>query len=213
MAAANAERAIALILHHEGGLADHPADPGGITNRGVTIHTAKALGIDKDGDGDTDRQDVMLLTEADAIRVFDFHYWDKVRADELPAGVDYCTADAAVNSGPRRGAIWLQRALGVKADGKVGPVTLAAARTADPHVTIDRMCDDRLAFLRRLSTWGTFGKGWTRRVEDVRREAKAMASPAPRPTAPVPPPSKRQTGWLAAILAVIAGMGAWMRRG
>ena len=207
------ERALKLVLRHEGGFVNDPHDPGGATNLGVTIATARAAGLDKDGDGDVDVADVRALTIDDAVKVYTDRYWHKVRASELPPGVDYCAVDAAIHSGPRQAVKWLQRAAGVTADGILGPVTLEAVRATETHVLIDRFCDDRLAFMRRLKTWPRYRNGWTRRVEEVRTEAKAMASATPSaPTAPVPP-SKRQTGWLAAILAVIAGMGAWMRRG
>jgi len=97
--------------------------------------------------------------------------------------------DAAVNSGPSRGAKWLQAALGVAADGVVGPKTLAAAGRADPAWAIRMACDLRLHFLLGLSTWPTFGKGWQRRVDNVQRHALAMASgpPAAAPDlAPLP---------------------------
>ena len=83
--------------------------------------------------------------------------------------------DAAVNSGVSRGAKWLQTALGVAADGKIGPATLAAARKAHPEAVIDRATSARLAWLRTLPTWGRFGKGWVRRVDSVHEEASVMA--------------------------------------
>lgn len=179
MTSENFARALKLALKHEGGYVDHPADPGGATNLGVTIGT-----LSKWTGRPATKADVKALTPATVAPIYRKGYWDAVRADELPAGVDYCTFDAAVNSGPARAAKWLQRAVGVSVDGAVGPLTIKAARELPAPVIINRMCDDRLDFLEDLPTWKTFGKGWTSRVEGVRREALAMAEAV----APVPPP-------------------------
>ncbi len=159
------------ILRHEGGFVNHPSDPGGATNRGVTIGTLRKLGIDKDGDGDSDVADLRMLTEADAAKVFKRFYADPVQADLLPVGLDYAMTDFAVNSGPTRAALHLQRILGVTADGHIGPQTLAAVAKRDPADLIEALSESRLRFLRALKTWPTFGNGWQRRVDDVRREA------------------------------------------
>lgn len=196
MAAANFERALALVLVHEGGYVDHPADPGGATNLGITNGTLSGwLGRA------ATKAEVRALTKATVAPIYRKNYWDAVRGDELPAGVDYCIFDFAVNSGKGRAVPSLQRAIGVADDGKLGPVTLAAARAKDAGQTIERVCADRLAFLRRLSTWPTFGKGWNSRVQGVRAEALAMASVAvptlPVEIAPVQPvlaPAPRNSG-------------------
>jgi lysozyme family protein len=129
------------------------------------------------------------MSEARAKAIYHADYWDPILGDRLPAGPDLCTFDSAVNSGQSRGVKWLQRAVGCEADGVVGPQTVAAANAADDHVTVDRMCDDRMNFLQGLSTWDRYGKGWTRRVEDVRRTAHDMVTDEPRPEPdPLPPP-------------------------
>jgi len=171
---------IPRMLVHEGGFVNHPKDPGGATNRGVTLATLKRLGIDVDGDGDSDIVDLRNLRETDAVRVYKLFYWDKVSADDLPPGVDFAVADFAVNSGPVRAAQHLQRALGVEADGHVGPKTLAAAWKADRAILINKICDSRLAFMRDAKNrktgeklWPTFGKGWAARVAQVRADSLA----------------------------------------
>lgn len=164
---------IPRILKHEGGFVDHPKDPGGATNRGVTIGTLKRLGIDVDSDGDSDIYDLRNLRESDAVRVFKLFYADKVQADLLPIGLDYAMTDFAVNSGPSRAAKHLQRILGVDQDGDIGPKTLAKVAECDPAALIASISDSRLRFLRALDTWPTFGKGWQRRVDDVRKDALA----------------------------------------
>ena len=210
-----AEIYIPRILRHEGGFVDHPQDPGGATNRGVTIGTLKRLGIDKDGDGDSDIVDLRLITEADAVAVFKRFYADTVQADLLPPGLDYAMTDFAVNSGPSRAAQHLQRILGVEADGHIGPKTIEAIGGWNLLALIDKLCESRLRFLRALKTWGTFGKGWERRVRQVNSEAVAdyLAStrkpaaikPAPKPVAvsPAHDPVGKPGLW-AAIIAIIA---------
>lgn len=193
MAAANFERALALVLVHEGGYVDHPADPGGATNLGVTIGTLSGwLGRQ------ATKAEVRALTKAAVAPIYRKNYWAAVHGDDLPSGVDYAVFDFAVNSGKGRAIPSLQRAIGVADDGILGPVTLSNALGRDPAQTIERICADRMTFLRRLTTWQTFGKGWTSRVEGVRAEALAMAKVAvptvsvgtkPLPAPVAPPPS------------------------
>lgn len=154
--------ALAAVLKHEGGFSNHPLDKGGATNRGITqaVYSAwlKARGRSP--------RSVRSIKQAEVEAIYRKRYWDKCRCDDLPAGVDYAVFDAAVNSGPTRAAKWLQAALAVETDGKIGPVTLAAARDADPVFVIHQVFAIRLAFLRQLKTWPTFGKGWARRIDE-----------------------------------------------
>ena len=98
----NFPAALEAILKHEGGFVDHPRDPGGATNKGITIGTLKRLGIDVDGDGDSDLADLKSLRHEHVARVYKLFYWDAVKADLLPSGLDYTVADFAVTSGPSR---------------------------------------------------------------------------------------------------------------
>jgi lysozyme family protein len=102
-------------------------------------------------------------------------YWDMVRGDDLPSGVDLVTFDAGVNSGPKRGVRWTQRAVGVKQDGAIGRVTLAALASTAPDVVVTRATDYRLAFMQGLKIWKTFGRGWGRRVGAVRAKGLKLA--------------------------------------
>lgn len=147
----------------EGGFIDHPDDPGGATDRGITQATFDAwrrrLG--------EPLEPVRGISKAEAERIIAFQYLDRVGADELPAGLDYAVADFAVNSGVSRAARELQRVLGVTVDGVVGVQTLAAANRLSAQgveEVIIALCEGRMAFLKRLRHWGTFGRGWTRRV-------------------------------------------------
>lgn len=180
----NFERSLPAVLKHEGGWADHPSDPGGATMRGVTIGTYRQYkpGATKD--------DLRNITDQELRRIYKDGYWDKIRGDALPAGVDYATFDYAVNSGPARAAMHLQEIVGVAPDGKIGPLTLAAVDKWDSIALIEALCGKRMSFLKRLSTWPTFGKGWSSRVTGVLRLAKdmAIAFPAPVPAKPAPAP-------------------------
>ena len=160
----NYEAALAHVLVHEGGYVDHPRDPGGATNKGVIQRTYNGY---RRRVGKPLRS-VRHLTELELREIYKTQYWDMVHGDELPHGVDYCTFDAAVNSGPGRAAKWLQRSIVAKADGRIGNETLGKLRTVDASVIINRMCDDRMNFLHRLGHWPTFRKGWTRRIKSVR---------------------------------------------
>lgn len=201
-----AQICIPRILRHEGGFVDHPRDPGGATNLGVTIGTLKRLGIDVDGDGDSDIVDLRKLSIADATHVYKVEYWDKVRADVLPDGVDYATADFAVNSGPSRAAKMLQRVVGVKEDGIIGPKTLDAIHAKDPAKIVNSLCDARLAFLRSLSHWPTFGRGWGARVKSVRDDAlRDVATSPERVYAPrTSRRPKARPNWWSAFAAAVA---------
>jgi len=168
-------QAVEHVLRHEGGFVQDPRDSGGATKFGITRATlSRARGRPASVD------DVRRLTEEEAASIYRRLFWNAVRADELPPGLDLATFDLAVNSGPARAAWMLQRALGVAADGIVGPVTLSAARKADVEATIRRLTGDRLGFLRRLAAWPVFGRGWRRRVLATEREALRLASlPSP----------------------------------
>lgn len=168
-------RCLAQILKHEGGYVDHPSDPGGATNLGVTLATAQQHGLDCDGDGDVDKRDVRLLTPERVEPVYRKGYWEAVGCDKLPAGVDLMVFDMAVNSGVSRAAKFLQACVGATPDGKVGPATLRAASAVKPDVLIARYAERREAFYRSLGTFKVFGRGWMRRLVDVSRQAAAWA--------------------------------------
>lgn len=124
------------------------------------------------------------LTPATVAPLYRRRFWDAIQGDALPAGLDVALFDFAVNSGPKRAVIGLQRALDVADDGRLGPVTLAALADRDRPGLIGAVCDGRLAFLRALSTWPRFGRGWTRRVEEVRVASLALHATPDRHAAP-----------------------------
>lgn len=102
-----------------------------------------------------------------AKQIYKKRYWDKVQADALPASIRLAVFDAAVNSGPRQAILWMQRAAGVPDDGMIGPVTLRAVNALNADALRMKVLAQRLRFLTNLNTFGTFGRGWTRRVCDL----------------------------------------------
>lgn len=166
----NFEKALALVLEHEGGYVNHPKDPGGATNKGVTQAVYDAYRKMR-GRGP---MSVKFITDEELRAIYKFQYWDKVQGDFLPTGLDYAMFDFAVNSGVGRASKYLQAVLGVEQDGQIGARTLAAIHS--PSAVINALCDRRIGFLRNLKTFLTFGKGWTRRVTDVRAHALDMAT-------------------------------------
>ena len=167
----NFEESLAHVLKHEGGYVDHPKDPGGATNLGCT----KKVWEEWVGHEVT-KDDIKALTIADVSPLYKAWYWDKCRGDDLPRGVDFAVFDLAINSGVGRASKLLQRAVGVAADGAIGPATLAAVADANPRELATKICELRLAFLQALPTWETFGKGWGRRVKETEKTAFNMAS-------------------------------------
>ena len=168
---ANYDKCLETILHHEGGYVNHPKDPGGETNLGVTKRVYEEFG------GTKDMKD---LTVEDVAPIYKKGYWDKMKGDELPNGLDLCVFDFGVNAGPGRAAKYLQTMIGTVADGGIGPNTLAKLKEyVDANglaKSIDNYQEARQAYYEKLSTFDTFGKGWTRRVDETTQLAKTMIS-------------------------------------
>jgi lysozyme family protein len=167
----NFGEALALVLKHEGGYVNDPQDPGGATNKGVTQGTYDLWRVDHS----LPKQSVKCITGAEIMAIYKKRYWDKVGGDQLPAGLDYCLFDFAVNSGPKRAVTYLQRILGVSDDGAIGPVTLEAAERVPAVKLIHAISNLRQAFLEKQPHFPRFGRGWTRRVAEVEVHAKRMA--------------------------------------
>lgn len=169
MASKNYDAALKKVLAHEGGYTNHPSDPGGPTNFGITIHDYRRY-INKNGTA----LDVKNMKLAQAAKIYKEKYWDIQHCDEMPSGVDYAMFDYGVNSGVGRSQKVLQRILKVQVDGIIGAKTLAALKAQDPQFVILAICKERLGFLRALRTWPVFGKGWGRRVTEVQDAALKM---------------------------------------
>jgi lysozyme family protein len=154
----NFDKCLEMLLHHEGGFVNHPDDPGGMTNLGVT----KAVYDDFIGRESTE-DEMRALTPADVAPIYKKKYWDKVRGDDLPSGLDWAVFDWGVNSGTGRSAKALQKIIGAKADGAIGPKTLAQLSEHDPEDVVREMYKVRQDFYEGLRTFATFGRGWSRR--------------------------------------------------
>jgi lysozyme family protein len=163
--------AMVALLKHEGGFVNHPADPGGMTNLGVTQRVWEEwVGHP------VDEKEMRSLTPEKVAPMYKQKYWDKIRGDDLPSGVDMAVFDCCVNSGPGRAAKMLQRVLGLTEDGAIGPNTLSKALSIDSSKLIADYNAARLVFLQSLPTWATFGKGWGNRVAQVTTEATNMTA-------------------------------------
>ena len=193
---ANFDACLAHVLKYEGGWSDHPKDPGGATNYGVTLRTYSAwLGRP------ASKAELRGIAHNEVAAIYRAEYWDAVRGDDLPPGFDLVAFDAAVNSGPSRGARWLQTAIGANADGKIGPATIAAADRAGDDA-IRSACAIRLHFLRGLETWPVFGKGWSARVAATEALALQMSV---QPRTNQNPIKTSEPGWLWAIINALRG--------
>jgi len=159
------------ILKSEGGWSDHPSDPGGATMKGVTLETYRHYKMNPHITKDQLRN----ISDAEISDIYKVGYWDKCRCYDLPSGIDFLVFDAAVNMGVGRSSKLLQEAVGVSADGVIGPITIAAANAADVDLTIERFSQLKEAFYRSLPTFGTFGNGWLNRVVSTKAFAQSLA--------------------------------------
>lgn len=162
----NYARCLAQVLQYEGGYVDHPKDPGGPTNKGVTqaVYDAWRKAANQP------TQSVRYITDLEVGAIYRQQYWDRISGDALPAGLDFALFDFAVNSGVDRAAKTLQSVVGVTQDGQIGPVTIQAA---EAYVAM-AVTNKRLAFMKSLSIWSTFGKGWAARIADVKKQILAL---------------------------------------
>ncbi len=176
----NFEFCLDHVLKSEGGWSDHKDDPGGATMKGVTLLTYRRFyGADKTKD------DLRQISSGELSHIYRTGYWNTCLCDDLPDGVDLTVFDGAVNSGPGRSVKWLQAAVGQAQDGHIGPNTISKTQAEDGVSVIHGICDQRLSFLKALSTWPSFGKGWQRRVEGLRAYAVALSlGKVPDETAP-----------------------------
>jgi lysozyme family protein len=228
MATGGFPRALARVLAHEGGYSNHPDDPGGPTNFGITIADYRRY-----VKADATAADIKAMCVEEAETIYRAAYWDAMRCDDLAAGLDYAVFDYGVNSGIGRAVRVLQRLLGLPDDGRMTDAVVSSLRKREPSALIAGLCDERLAFLKRLKTWPVFGAGWGRRVAEVRALALDMAasgltaSETPRTAAEakssesapvasdvatpeVKKPAPVRAGLVAAIVAAGAALTQWV---
>ena len=166
----NFNKCLEMLLHHEGGFVNHPKDPGGVTNLGVTKRVYEQWVGRK-----VSEQVMRDLTVEDVAPIYKKKYWDRIKGDDLPSGIDWAAFDWAVNSGTGRAAKAVQKVVGAVRDGAIGPKTLALVSKQDPKYMIQEIGKIRQEFYENLSTFETFGKGWTRRNKETTEVAMDMA--------------------------------------
>lgn len=165
----NWNKSFDLVIVNEGGYVDNKLDPGGATNWGCTQavwegYIGHKVSVD----------DMKALTKEDVKPLYKKRYWDAIHGDAIPSGLDYCLFDCAINSGVNRSAKIIQEIVGVFADGAIGNNTVSAITQLNPITAINEFCDKRQAFLESLKTFPVFGKGWSKRVSEVRIRALEM---------------------------------------
>ena len=165
----NWNKSFDLVIVNEGGYVDNKLDPGGATNWGCTQavwegYIGHKVSVD----------DMKALTKEDVKPLYKKRYWDAIHGDAIPSGLDYCLFDCAINSGVNRSAKIIQEIVGVFADGAIGNNTVSAITQLNPVTAINEFCDKRQAFLESLKTFPVFGKGWSKRVSEVRTRAIEM---------------------------------------
>jgi lysozyme family protein len=165
----NWQKSFELMLKSEGGYVNNPADPGGRTNLGVTQATWESW-VGRP----SDEAEMRSLTADKVEPLYKKKYFDAVRGDELPVGLDYLVFDFAVNAGPGRAIKVMQSAVGVTPDGGFGPLTMAAVKAIDPVELINKFSQAKEDFYRSLAQFPVFGKGWLNRVADVKTKANSM---------------------------------------
>lgn len=207
MAVSTYDEALRRLLDHEGGYTNHPSDPGGPTNFGITIYDYR-----KYVKPNATAADVRAMKLDEAKAIYRTKYWAAQRCDELPAGVDYSIFDYGVNSGIGRSVKVLRRVVSLPDNSSVvTDQVLNAVAGRDPKAIIVAINDERLRFLRGLKTWPVFGKGWSARVAAVKSVSLRMAAqqaPAPSIVADVSPvPGKGVVPPPAAAKKVIVGAG------
>lgn len=167
----NFQHCLTMILHHEGGWVNHPRDPGGETNLGVTKRVYEEWGGTKD---------MKELTPEDVAPIYEKNYWGKAKCEQLPAGLDLAVFDWSVNSGPGRASKKLQEMIGTEVDGGIGPNTLRTLNEYVEHHGIENTLENykniRQSFYESLSTFDSFGRGWTRRNNETLEAALKMVN-------------------------------------
>lgn len=154
----------------EGGLTMNPKDKGNWTGGKVGVGELKGsnFGISAAA---YPNEDIKNMTRERALFLFKRDYWDKYKCNQLKDSMSIMVSDFAYNSG-----IWsikiLQRCLNVKQDGIIGPITISRCNSMSQELLVENYKNQRLQFLRSLSSWSSFGRGWTNRVNEITNLAR-----------------------------------------
>ncbi len=167
----NFKKSLEMLLHHEGGFVNHPKDPGGVTNLGVTKKV-----FEKWVGREVSIEEMKDLTHEDVAPIYKKNYWDKLKGDDLPNGLDFAAFDWGVNSGNGRPAKVIQKYIGATQDGAIGPKSLTLIAENDPSKIIQYLYEQRQKFYESLKHFKTFGKGWTRRNQETLKASMEMAN-------------------------------------
>ena len=173
----NWDKSFDMVIAHEGGFTDDPRDPGNKLpdgRPGCTMWGCTQANWEAYVGHHVTHDDMKALKKDDVKPLYKKNYWDAVHGDELPSGVDYAAFDFAINAGPGASRKMIQKALGVPADGAIGPATMAAIKAADGKDSLKKFSDAKIAFYQTLATFPTYGKGWLKRVADVQAAASTM---------------------------------------
>ncbi|MFS8181496.1 glycoside hydrolase family 108 protein [Pseudovibrio denitrificans] len=196
------------LLDIEGGFANRSrkADPGGPTNLGITQRTLQAW-----RGRPVSVEEVENLGREEALQIYRVQYWDAVKGDDLPRGLDFTLFDCAVNSGPARAVKILQKILKVKVDGVLGLITLGAVKAQAVTYLINEFSARRLQFMKRLKNWPYNKNGWTRRVRHVQERSLELVDNAMMKRAPMPilEPHQNEEG-AKAVEEETSAFSAWM---
>jgi lysozyme family protein len=166
----NFDKCLEMVLVHEGGYVNNKNDRGGMTNLGVTRKVYEDW-VDRP----VSEEEMRNLTPEDVAPIYRKNYADRIHFDLLPSGLDWACLDWAINSGARRPAKAIQRAVGATTDGVIGPKTLQLVAEKDPKFIIDYVYTVRQAFYESLDDYKHFGRGWTRRNKETLHQALEMA--------------------------------------
>ena len=166
--ASNFQECLDLVLKSEGGWVNHPSDPGGETNLGVT----KAVWEEYVGHPVASMKN---LTKDDVAPLYELKYWRTCYCEVLPRGLDFVVFSMGVNAGPGRSVKLLQQSLGCVPDGVIGPRTRELISTNNSANLIAKFSETRREYYRSLKSFPTFGKGWVARVDREEQEALNMA--------------------------------------
>jgi lysozyme family protein len=177
----NFDDALAHVLRFEGGYSDHPSDPGGATNLGIT-----KADLERFRGHAVSKAEVKALTRDEAAEIYRRYYWAAAACDQLPEGIDLAVFDCAVNQGVGRASRYLRDAAAVALDGPIGGNPIAAATAAQPDALLTEYMARRMqgyGLLQKL--FKVFGLGWSRRL--MATHAAALALLAKRTANPALP--------------------------
>ena len=165
--ASNFQECLDLVLKSEGGWVNHPSDPGGETNLGVT----KRVWVEYVGHP---VESLKKLTKEDVAPLYELKYWRPCYCEVLPRGLDFVVFSMGVNAGPGRSIKLLQQSIGCVPDGVIGPKTRGLISSSNGANLIAKFSEARREYYKSLKTFPVFGKGWLARVDREETEALDM---------------------------------------